>query len=76
MRRVTADVSSRYHAQPDAISERLTLRPDGRVEYRFRKTDPTGRTLWVTDGATWCRRIATLIPPRRSHTTRFHGLLS
>jgi hypothetical protein len=30
----------------------------------FRKPDPTGRTSWVTDGPTWCRRIATLIPPR------------
>ncbi len=55
---------------------RLTARPDGRVEYHFRRPDPSGRTSWVTDGATWCRRLATLIPPRRSHTTRFHGVVS
>ncbi len=67
---------ARYLLRPMISAERLTLRPDGRVEYRFRKPDPTGRTAWVTDGATWCRRIATLIPPRRSHTTRFHGLLA
>ena len=30
----------------------------------------------MTDGPTWCRRRATLIPPRRSHRTRFHGVLS
>ena len=57
-------------------ADRLTVRPDGRVEYRFRRPDPTGRTSWVTDGSTFCRRLATLIPPRRSHTTRFHGVMS
>lgn len=67
---------ARYILRPMISAERLTLRPDGRVEYRFRHPDPTGRTSWVTDGATWCRRIATLIPPRRGHTTRFHGILA
>ena len=67
---------ARYILRPILSPDRLTLHPDGRVEYRFRKPDPTGRTSWVTDGPTWCRRIATLIPPRRSHTTRFHGILA
>jgi putative Ca2+/H+ antiporter (TMEM165/GDT1 family) len=40
------------------------VRPDGRVEYHFRRPDPTRRTSWVTDGASWCRRLATLIPPQ------------
>ena len=53
-----------------------TVRSDGRVEYQFRRPDPSGRTSWVTDGPSWCRRLATLIPPRRSHTTRVHGVLS
>jgi len=66
----------RYVLRPLISADRLTVRPDGRVEYRFRRPDPSGRTSWVTDGATWCRRLATLIPPRRSHTTRFHGVLS
>lgn len=38
------------------------------------RPDPTGRTSWVTDGPTWLRRLATLVPPPRSHTTRFHGV--
>lgn len=67
---------ARYMLRPILSPDRLTLRPDGRVEYHFRKPDPTGRTSWVTDGPTWCRRIATLIPPRRSHTTRFHGIFA
>ena len=62
--------------RPMISADRLTVRPDGRVEYCFRRPDPTGRTSWVTDGPAWCRRLATLIPPRRSHTTRFHGVLS
>ena len=66
----------RYLLRPMISADRLTVRPDGRVEYRFRRPDPTGRTSWVTDGPSWCRRLATLIPPRRSHTTRFHGVLS
>ena len=66
----------RYVLRPLISAERLTVRADGRVEYKFRRPDPSGRTSWVTDGPTWCRRLATLIPPRRSHTTRFHGVLS
>ncbi len=66
----------RYLLRPLISADRLATRPDGRVEYRFRRPDPSGRTSWVTDGATWCRRLATLIPPRRTHTTRFHGVLS
>ncbi|MGE0869986.1 MAG: IS91 family transposase, partial [Kofleriaceae bacterium] len=50
------------------------MRSDGRVEYTFKRPDPTGRTSWVTDGPTWVRRLATLLPPRRSHATRFHGV--
>lgn len=67
---------ARYMLRPMITANRLTERPDGRVEYHFRRPDPTGRTSLVTDGPTWCRRLATLIPPRRSHTTRFHGVLS
>jgi hypothetical protein len=66
----------RYLLRPLISADRLTARPNGRVEYHFRRPDPSGRTSWVTDGPTWCRRLATLIPPRRSHTTRFHGVLS
>jgi hypothetical protein len=30
----------------------------------------------VTDGPTLCRRLATLIPPRRSHVVRYHGVFA
>ena len=64
----------RYLLRPLVTADRLTLRPDGRVEYTFKRPDPTGRVSWVTDGPTWLRRLATLVPPPRSHTTRFHGV--
>jgi hypothetical protein len=66
----------RYILRPGISPNRITRRPDGRVEYRFRKPDPTGRTSWVTDGVTLCRRLATLVPPARSHGVRFHGVFS
>ena len=66
----------RYLLRPLISAGRLTARSDGRVESHFRRPDPSGRTWWVTDGPTGCRRLATLIPPRRSHTTRFHGVRS
>jgi len=67
---------ARYLLRPLISADRLTVRSDGRVEYQFRRPDPTGRTSWVTDGPTWCRRLATLVPPSRGHLTRFHGVLS
>jgi hypothetical protein len=67
---------ARYLLRPAISADRLALRPDGRVEYRFRRPDPAGRTSWVTDGPTLCRRLATLIPPRRSHTVRYHGVFA
>ena len=67
---------ARYLLRPAISADRVAVRPDGRVEYRFRRPDPTGRTSWVTDGPTLCRRLATLIPPRRSHQVRYHGVFS
>ncbi len=67
---------ARYLLRPAISADRVAVRPDGRVEVRFRRPDPTGRTAWVTDGPTLCRRLATLIPPRRCHTVRYHGVFS
>lgn len=64
----------RYILRPAISAQRVWVRDDGRVEYRFRKPDPTGRTSWVTDGVEFCRRLATLVPPARSHGLRFHGV--
>jgi hypothetical protein len=66
----------RYILRPAVIAERISLRPDGRVELTFRKPDPSGRTSWVTDGPELLRRFAALIPPRRVHGVRYHGVLT
>ena len=66
----------RYLLRPLISADRLTARPDGRVEYRFRRPDPSGRTSWVTDGATWCRRLQTLLPRAAATPPGFHGVLS
>ena len=66
----------RYILRPAVVAERISLRDDGRVELAFRKPDPTGRTSWVTDGVELCRRLATLIPPKRVHGVRYHGVFS
>ena len=55
--------------RPIITADRVTVRTDGRVQYTFRKPDPSGRTSWVTDGPAWCSRLATLLPPRRGHPT-------
>jgi Transposase zinc-binding domain/Putative transposase len=57
---------ARYLLRPAISANRVAVRPDGRVEYRFRRPDPAGRTSWVTDGPTLCRRLATLIPTTSS----------
>lgn len=66
----------RYILRPAVAAERISLRPDGRVELTFRKPDPSGRTSWVTDGPALCRRLAALIPPRRVHGVKYHGVFA
>jgi hypothetical protein len=64
--RAALDRLTRYLLRPMISADRLTVRPDGRVEYHFRRPDLTGRTSWVTDGPTFCRRLATLIRPAQA----------
>jgi len=64
----------RYILRPAIVAQRVRLRDDARVELAFRKPDPSGRTSWVTDGVELCRRLATLIPPKRVHGVKYHGV--
>jgi Putative transposase len=66
----------RYILRPAVSAQRISRRPDGRVELAFRKPDPSGRTSWVTEGPELLRRLAALIPPRRVHTVKYHGVFS
>jgi transposase len=67
---------ARYLLRPALAADRVTRRDDGKVEVRFRKPDPSGRTSWVGTGAELCRRLAAILPPPRSHGVRYHGVLS
>ena len=51
--------------------ERLSLREDGKYEYRTRR----GPVLVFT-AAQLVKRLLALIPPRGAHLTRFHGVFS
>jgi hypothetical protein len=59
----------RYLLRPLIRADRLALRADGRVEYTFKRPDPTGRTSWVTDRPSWCRHRPRRCPPGRSCTS-------
>jgi len=60
---------SRYILRPMISADRLTVRPDGRVEYHFRRPDPTGRTARrsPTSPASFGDDLADVqVPPRGS----------
>jgi len=66
----------RYGARPAFAQKRLSLLPSGKVCYRLRKPYVTGQTELVLPPVAFLRRLATLIPPPRSHLVRFHGALA
>ena len=61
----------RYGSRGPVALERLSKREDGRYEYRTRK----GWALVFT-AAELVRRLLALLPPRRVHLTRFHGVFA
>jgi len=66
----------RYGARPAIAHKRLSLTPDGRVQYRFRRPSPSGATCWVGTPVEFLSRLTTLIPPRRQHSVRYHGVFA
>ena len=66
----------RYGARPAFAHQRLRLTDDGRVHYRFRRPSPSGATYWVGSPVEFLSRLSTLIPPRRQHTVRYHGVFA
>ena len=66
----------RYLFRPAFAEERLTLLPDGRLEYAFRKARPDGGRGIVVEPLELMERLAALVPPPRSHLTKYHGVLA
>lgn len=66
----------RYMARPPLATERLELRSDGHVVYRFKKTWRDGTSAVVLSPEDFIARLCALVPPPRFHMTRYHGVLS
>jgi hypothetical protein len=65
----------RYLLRPPFAAERLSLLPDGRVQYRFRRPRPDGSSHVLLDPLDFMARLASLVPPPRFHLVRYHGIL-
>ena len=63
----------RYGARPAFSQTRLSMLANGNVCYRLRKPYFTGQTEVVLPPVAFLRRLASLIPPPRTHMVRFAG---
>ncbi len=68
--------SCRYAARPPLSTERLSLREDGRLQYRLRHRWRDGTTHMLFEGVELIERLAALVPPPRFNTVRYHGILA
>jgi hypothetical protein len=66
----------RYLARPPLAQDRLELREDGTVRYRFKRTWKDGSTAVDLHPFDLLARLCALIPPPRMHMVRYHGVLS
>ena len=66
----------RYGARSPVASSRLSRDPSGRVVMSLKRPLRDGRTELAFTPVEFLRRLATLIPPPRSHLTRFHGVFA
>ena len=66
----------RYVGRPPVATERLSELPDGRILYRLRHRWRDGTTHVVFEPLDLVARLAALVPPPRTHTVRYHGLLA
>jgi hypothetical protein len=65
----------RYAVRPPLALNRLSAAPDGRLMYRMKRARG-GSLLLVLTPDELLARIATLVPPPRSHALRYHGLFA
>jgi hypothetical protein len=64
---------ARYGARGPLASSRVTLREDGVVEYRMKRTAAHGAGLLVLTPGAFLRRLAALVPPPKMHLVHYHG---
>lgn len=67
---------TRYCARPPFSSGRLGQLDDHTVAYNLPRPTPDGRTCLFMDPMELLRRLASLIPPPRTHLVRYFGVLA
>ncbi len=65
-----------YGARPPLSLQRLAALPGGRLAYRLKHPLRDGRQVLVLQPTELLRRLATLVPPRRHHLVRYHGVFA
>jgi hypothetical protein len=66
----------RYVSRPPISVDRLALSSSGQVRYQLKTPYRDGTTHIVLDPLDLMARLAALVPPRRMHLTRFHGVFA
>jgi hypothetical protein len=64
----------RYVARPAVATERLSIRPDGRVAYQLRHRWRNGATHVIFEPLDLIAKLAALVPPPRFNMVRYHGI--
>jgi len=67
---------ARYITRPPLAQERLTRRPDGRLELELKKVWRDGTRALVFEPHDLLTRLIAAIPPPRFHLLRYFGVLS
>ena len=66
----------RYLLRPPLSKERISLRPDGRVELTFKRAWRDGTKALLLEPEDLLARLVAAIPPPRQHQLRYFGVLS
>nr|BBI40735.1 IS91 family transposase [Pseudomonas sp.] len=66
----------RYITRPAISEQRLSISPQGRVRYQLKTPWRNGTTHVEWDAVDFIAKLAALVPPPRTHLTRFHGVFA
>ena len=74
--RATLECVCKYILRPPLARDRLTFGGDGRVFWELKRPYDDGTTHLAFEPLVLLERLAALVPPPRSHTVLYHGVLS
>lgn len=66
----------RYLTRPALCLERLSQRPDGRVQWQLKRPFRDGTTHFVFTPEDFIARLAALVPRPQHNLTRYHGVFA